>query len=204
MEPSSAGRPRGRFGSTTSTMVRLPGYADFLEKFDPGIRQRHAVFGAPPGFSECIAWIQPLAGGDATPHWSVTFTVDDTDGIAARSRELGGTVLVEPYDIPPVRSSRHPLIPRGRYSRRTASTPADRPRGDRPGCDWTTTTLGVTGAAGGLGTRVIRSLLDIGPTVRRRVDTDARGDRRAAGVRLVTPTSRTSRRCGLPFAAWTP
>ena len=45
------------FGSTTSTMVRLPGYADFLEQFDPGIRQRHADFGAPPGFSECIAWI---------------------------------------------------------------------------------------------------------------------------------------------------
>ena len=93
------------FGSMTSIMVRLPGYADFLEQYDPGIRQRHADFGAPPGFSECIAWIQPPGRGGATPHWSVTFSVDDTDAVAARSRELGGTVLIEPYDIPPVRSA---------------------------------------------------------------------------------------------------
>ena len=38
-----------------SLMVRLPGYADFLEQFDPGLRKRHAEFGAPPGFSECVA-----------------------------------------------------------------------------------------------------------------------------------------------------
>lgn len=93
------------FGSTRSIMVRLPGYADFLEQFDPGIRQRHADFGAPPGFSECIAWILPLRGEGASPHWSVTFAVDDTDAVAARSRELGGTLLVDPFDIPPVRSS---------------------------------------------------------------------------------------------------
>ena len=93
------------FGSTRSIMVRLPGYADFLEQYDPGIRQRHADFGAPPGFSECIAWIQPLDDGDASPRWNVTFTVDDTDAVAARSRELGGTVLVDPFDIPPVRSA---------------------------------------------------------------------------------------------------
>ena len=87
-------------------MVRLPGYADFLEQFDPGIRQRHADFGAPPGFSECIAWILPLRGEDANPHWSVTFAVDDTDAVAARARELGAIVLVmEPFDIPPVRSA---------------------------------------------------------------------------------------------------
>ena len=93
------------FGSTTSIMIRLPGYADFLERYDPGIRQRHADFGAPSGFSECIAWILPLGGDDASPHWSVTFTVDDTDAVAARSRELGGTVMIEPYDIPPVQSA---------------------------------------------------------------------------------------------------
>ena len=86
-------------------MVRLPGYADFLEQFDPGIRQRHADFGAPPGFSECIAWILPLREDNASPHWSVTFAVDDTDAVAARARELGATLLVEPFDIPPVRSA---------------------------------------------------------------------------------------------------
>ena len=93
------------FGSTTGIMVRLPGYADFLEQYDPGIRERHADFGAPPGFSDCVAWILPSRGAAAPPHWSVTFSVDDADAVAARSRELGGSVLTEPYDIPPVRSA---------------------------------------------------------------------------------------------------
>lgn len=91
-------------GAMHGTMVRLPGYADFLEQFDPGIRQRHADFGAPPGFSECIAWIMPLADGEG-PHWNVTFSVADTDGVASAAREHGGTVLVDPVDVPPVRSA---------------------------------------------------------------------------------------------------
>jgi predicted enzyme related to lactoylglutathione lyase len=93
------------FGSMPGIMVRLPGYADFLEQFDPGIRQRHADFGAPPGFSECVAWILPLQEDATSPHWSVRFAVDDTDAVAARARELGGTLLVEPFDSPPVRSA---------------------------------------------------------------------------------------------------
>lgn len=91
-------------GAMAGAMVRLPGYADFLEQFDPGIRQRHADFGAPPGFSECIAWILPLGEGEA-PHWSVTYAVADTDAVAAKAKELGGTVLVEPFDLAPVRSA---------------------------------------------------------------------------------------------------
>ena len=91
-------------GAMSGNMVRLPGYADFLEQFDPGIRKRHADFGAPPGFSECVAWILPLKPG-ASPHWGVSFAVADTDAVAARARELGGTVEVEPFDIPPVRSA---------------------------------------------------------------------------------------------------
>ena len=91
-------------GAMHGTMVRLPGYADFLEQFDPGIRQRHADFGAPPGFSECVAWIMPLDDGEA-PHWNVTFAVADADGVASAAREHGGTVLVEPFDVPPVRST---------------------------------------------------------------------------------------------------
>ncbi len=85
-----------------SLMVRMPGYADFLEQFDPGIRERHAAFGAPPGFSESIAGFIPLPEGEA-PHWTITFTVADADATAARARELGGAVEVEPYDIGPTR-----------------------------------------------------------------------------------------------------
>ncbi|HYI23587.1 MAG TPA: VOC family protein [Candidatus Limnocylindrales bacterium] len=86
-----------------SLMVRLPGYADFLEQFDPGLRKRHAEFGAPPGFSECVAWILPLTDETATPHWSVTFAVADTDDIVERVRRLGGSVVTEPIDVPPTR-----------------------------------------------------------------------------------------------------
>ena len=92
-------------GVMAGTMVRLPGYADFLEQYDPGIRQRHADFGAPPGFSECVAWILPPDDHHASPAWNVSFAVADTDATAARARELGGTVVVEPFDVAPVRSS---------------------------------------------------------------------------------------------------
>ena len=92
-------------GPMAGTMVRLPGYADFLEQYDPGIRQRHADFGAPPGFSECVAWILPPDDHLASPAWNVTFAVADADATAARASELGGTVVVEPFDVAPVRSS---------------------------------------------------------------------------------------------------
>jgi hypothetical protein len=80
-------------------MVRLPGYADFLERYNPGTKQRHIDFGAPPGFTDCVAWYLPLDDGEQ-PHWSVSFSTADADSTAARARELGGTVLVEPFDVP--------------------------------------------------------------------------------------------------------
>jgi predicted enzyme related to lactoylglutathione lyase len=40
---------------------------------------------------------------DVPPHWSVTFAVDDTDAVANRAEELGGTVLVQPFDAGVVR-----------------------------------------------------------------------------------------------------
>jgi uncharacterized protein len=75
-------------------MWRVPGYGDRLAELDPGLRSRHAEAGIPPGFSDAVAWLVP---GDLA-RWTVTFAVDDTDGIATRARQLGGSVRVAPYD----------------------------------------------------------------------------------------------------------
>jgi predicted enzyme related to lactoylglutathione lyase len=89
-------------GDGALALVRLPGYGDVLEQRDPDLRRRQAAAGAPPGFEDAVAWMAP-AGDGVAPHWSVTFAVDDTDAIAAKAAELGGTVVVAPYDIAPVR-----------------------------------------------------------------------------------------------------
>ena len=91
-------------GAMKGTMVRLPGYADFLEEINPGTKQRHIDFGAPPGFTECVAWFLPLADG-AEPYWSLTISVADADWVAAKAGERGGSVVVEPHDLPMVRST---------------------------------------------------------------------------------------------------
>jgi predicted enzyme related to lactoylglutathione lyase len=86
-------------------MWRLPGYGDFLEQSDPGLRERMAAGGAPEGFEDVVATLNPLTDehGDVPAHWSVTFAVDDADAIASRATELGGEVLVAPFDAPWVR-----------------------------------------------------------------------------------------------------
>ena len=95
-------------GGTTATMVRRPGYGDSLEEIDPGIKKRHREGGAPEGFTDCITWIVEI--GDEFPantpsHWGVTFAVDDADAVAARAAELGGRVVVEPFDAGPSRTA---------------------------------------------------------------------------------------------------
>jgi predicted enzyme related to lactoylglutathione lyase len=40
---------------------------------------------------------------DVPSHWSVTFSVDDPDAIAARAAELGRRVIAPPFDAGPVR-----------------------------------------------------------------------------------------------------
>jgi predicted enzyme related to lactoylglutathione lyase len=81
-----------------STMVMVPGYGDYLESIDPGVKQRHASAGAPPGFTDAVAWLDALEDGPA--RWSVSFTVADADASAARAAELGATILAEPFDVP--------------------------------------------------------------------------------------------------------
>jgi uncharacterized protein len=84
---------------------RLPGYGDFLAQSDPGIRSRMAQSGAPAGFEDVVATLNPI--GDDEPHgrahWSVTFAVDDADAVAAKADELGGRIAVAPFDAPWVR-----------------------------------------------------------------------------------------------------
>jgi uncharacterized protein len=46
--------------------------------------------------------VNPIAADDRTtsPHWSVTFAVDDADATAAKAKELGGEVVSGPIDAP--------------------------------------------------------------------------------------------------------
>ncbi len=46
-----------------------------------------------------------MASSDDRSSWGVTFAVEDTDAVAARAAELGGTVVVAPYDAGPVREA---------------------------------------------------------------------------------------------------
>jgi hypothetical protein len=87
-------------------MWRLAGYGDFLAQSDPELRQRQADSGAAPeGFADVVATLNPIADDqpEASPHWSVTFAVDDADATARRAAELGGRVEVPPFDAPWVR-----------------------------------------------------------------------------------------------------
>jgi uncharacterized protein len=79
----------------------LPGYGDFLERRNPGMRENMAGMGAPARFEDVVASVNPQP--DGPPHWGVTFAVDDADAIAARAAELGGRVVVPPFDAPWVR-----------------------------------------------------------------------------------------------------
>jgi uncharacterized protein len=99
------------FGWTTLTleggaeMWTLPGYGDHLEERTPGLRAMVAELGATPGFEDVVASLNPIPDNepDVPPHWSVTFGVDDADAAAAKAAELGGNVVVPPFDAPWVR-----------------------------------------------------------------------------------------------------
>ena len=81
----------------------LPGYGDWLEReHHPNIRKQMTEAGAPEGFEDVVGSIIPIADDqpDTPPHWSVTFAVDDTDGTASKATDLGGRVIVPPFDAP--------------------------------------------------------------------------------------------------------
>jgi predicted enzyme related to lactoylglutathione lyase len=83
-------------------MWTLPGYGDHLEERSPGLRQQMAQMGAPEGFIDVVAALNPIPGGDSDtpPGWTVTFGVDDVVATAAKASALGGEVVAEPVDAP--------------------------------------------------------------------------------------------------------
>ena len=86
-------------------MWTLPGYGHHLERDSPGLRKQVAEMGGPAGFEDVVASINPIPDDqpDTPPHWSVTFAVDDADATAAKATDLGGQVIVPPFDAPWVR-----------------------------------------------------------------------------------------------------
>jgi len=86
-------------------MWTLPGYGDYLERDNPDLRKLVAEAGGPTGFEDVVASIDPIAGDqpEVPAHWGVTFAVDDADAAAEAAVELGGRVVVPPFDAPWVR-----------------------------------------------------------------------------------------------------
>jgi predicted enzyme related to lactoylglutathione lyase len=84
----------------------LPGYGDHLEsEYHPDLRKQVQESGGPTGFEDVVASINPIAEDqpDTPAHWSVTFATDDADATAEKAGELGGKVVVPPFDAPWVR-----------------------------------------------------------------------------------------------------
>jgi predicted enzyme related to lactoylglutathione lyase len=88
-------------------MWTLPGYGDYLERDRPNLRKEMAAAGAPAGFEDVVASISPIPDDqpDVPASWSVTFAVDDADATARKATELGGKVVVAPFDAPWVRTT---------------------------------------------------------------------------------------------------
>ena len=83
-------------------MWTLPGYGDHLEQSTPGLRAQMEQMGAPAGFIDVVAALQPIGPDDdaSVARWDVTFGVDDVDAVASRATELGGEVVRGPLDAP--------------------------------------------------------------------------------------------------------
>ncbi len=84
------------------SMWTLPGYGDHLEESSPGLREQMARMGAPDGFIDVVAAMNPIGADDSDtpPHWSVTFAVDDVAAAVAKARELGAEIIAGPFDAP--------------------------------------------------------------------------------------------------------
>lgn len=84
-------------------MFVRPGYAEFLSRDNPNLIEEYDQMGAPEGFADMVAYLVP-AGDGGQAGWGITFSVEDADAAAARTTELGGTVVSGPADAPWVRT----------------------------------------------------------------------------------------------------
>ena len=80
----------------------LSTYGDHLEQRTPGLRAQMAQMGAPDGFIDVVAALDPIEDDDTDTraHWSVTFGINDVQAAASRACELGGEVVRGPVDVP--------------------------------------------------------------------------------------------------------
>jgi uncharacterized protein len=80
----------------------LPGYGDHLEQRSPGLREQMTQMGAPEGFIDVVAVLNPIADDDSStpPSWNVTFAVDDAVAAISTARQLGGDILAGPVEAP--------------------------------------------------------------------------------------------------------
>ena len=100
---------------------RCPATGTISSATTPTFRVRVAELGGPAGFENVVASINPIPDDqpDTSARWSVTFGVDDADATAAKAAELGGTVVVTPFDAPWSRWSSSPTR-KGRPSSRAS------------------------------------------------------------------------------------
>lgn len=107
-DPDAAARFYGAvFGWTTlqlpsGTFWTLPGYGDYLERLSPGLRDGMKQMGAPEGFIDVVAVLNPIAEGDSatSPAWNITFAVDDALATIKAATDLGGAVIAGPAEAP--------------------------------------------------------------------------------------------------------
>jgi len=111
-DPAAATRFYGAvFGWGTFTldggreMWTVAGYGDHLGRENPPERERLVEMGAPDGFEDVVAAVNPLPDDQpgVPAFWDVTFAVDDAEAIAQQAAELGGAVIAPPFDVPWVR-----------------------------------------------------------------------------------------------------
>jgi uncharacterized protein len=83
-------------------MIYRPGYGEFLAQSDPELYERLEGFGADRAFADVVASLNVMKDGQFPPeapsHWGITFAVEDADATAAKAKELGGTVTIDPFD----------------------------------------------------------------------------------------------------------